>query len=57
MARAANRLTALEIKKDLAPGLYGDGGGLYLQVSNEKTNAWVFRFMISGRPRKMGLGR
>jgi len=46
MARAANKLTALGIKKE----------GLYLQVSNEKTKAWVFRFMINGRARKMGLG-
>lgn len=43
-------------RKDLAPGLYGDGGGLYLQVSDRKTKAWVYRFMIRGRARKMGLG-
>ena len=37
------------------PGLYGDGDGLYLQVSAFDTKAWVFRYMIDGRPRKMGL--
>ena len=37
-------------------GSYGDGNGLYLQVSNRNTKAWIFRFMIRGRPRKMGLG-
>jgi integrase len=56
MGRSSNKLTTLEVKKDLPPGLYGDGDGLYLQVSNQKTKAWVFRYMMAGRARKMGLG-
>ncbi|UGY27171.1 integrase arm-type DNA-binding domain-containing protein [Bradyrhizobium septentrionale] len=56
MARLANRLTTLTLKKDLDPGLYADGDGLYLQVSKQKTKAWVFRFMRAGKARKMGLG-
>jgi len=62
MGRATNKLSAKFVeRKDLEPGLYGDGGGLYLQVSprgdqREVTKAWVFRFMIQGRARKMGLG-
>jgi hypothetical protein len=66
MARPNNKLSVNFAKKtDLKPGLYGDGGGLYLQVSERKTKeegegkitkAWVFRFMIAGRARKMGLG-
>jgi integrase len=56
MRRQGNKLTALGVKKDLEPGLYGDGHGLYLQVSSFDTKAWVFRFTIDGRPRKMGLG-
>jgi integrase len=56
MRRQGNKLTALEVKKDLKQGLYGDGHGLYLQVSSFDTKAWVFRFTIDGRPRKMGLG-
>jgi integrase len=56
VARSSNKLTALSVKKDLKPGLYGDGGGLYLQVSLFDTKAWVFRYMIAGRARKMGLG-
>lgn len=56
MARLAKRLSSLTLKKDLAPGLYADGDGLYLQVSEHKTKAWVFRFMRGGVPRKMGLG-
>lgn len=54
--QAANKLSVKFIEKDLKPGLYGDGNGLYLQVSDSQTKAWVFRFMIAGRARKMGLG-
>jgi integrase len=57
MGRATNKLSVKFTEKDnLKPGLYGDGGGLYLQVSDFKTKAWVFRYMMAGRARKMGLG-
>lgn len=57
MARPTNKLSVKFTEKpNLKPGLYGDGGGLYLQVSDFKTKAWVFRYMVSGRARKMGLG-
>jgi len=39
MGRQQNKLSALEVKRDLPPGLYGDGNGLYLQVSVQKTKA------------------
>ncbi len=38
------------------PGLFGDGGGLYLQVSKSCTKSWLFRFRLNGRSREMGLG-
>jgi integrase len=57
MARGLNLLSEkFTQKKDLKPGLYSDGGGLALQVSSFNTKAWVFRYMIAGRARKMGLG-
>jgi integrase len=57
MARGLNLLSEkFTQKKDLKPGLYSDGGGLCLQVSSYETKAWVFRYMIAGRARKMGLG-
>lgn len=43
-------------RKDLTPGLYRDSAGLYLQVSERGTKAWIYRYMILGRARKMGLG-
>ncbi|MGO4319862.1 tyrosine-type recombinase/integrase, partial [Agrobacterium sp. MCAB5] len=36
--------------------LYSDGGGLYLQVAKGGSKSWIFRFMIAGKPRYMGLG-
>ncbi|MGE4037005.1 MAG: tyrosine-type recombinase/integrase [Hyphomonadaceae bacterium] len=43
------------------PGLYPDGGGLYLQVTRGvdggARRSWVLRFRtIAGKPREMGLG-
>lgn len=57
MARGLNLLSdKFTQKKDLKPGLYSDGGGLCLQVSSFNSKAWIFRYMIAGRARKMGLG-
>jgi hypothetical protein len=38
-------------------GHFGDGGGLYLQVSGTGTKSWCFRFTFGGRRREMGLGQ
>ena len=54
--RQGNKLNSLAVRSASAPGLYGDGHGLYLQVSKFGTKSWVFRYMIDGVPRKMGLG-
>ena len=56
MARVIGKLTALKVEKLKTPGLHGDGGGLYLRVTEDGTKSWVFRFMLNGRPRWMGLG-
>ncbi|APG11418.1 integrase [Bradyrhizobium japonicum] len=63
MGRPVNQLSDKWIRKvDIKPGLYGDGNGLYLQVSpsntegDAATKSWIFRFMIRGKARKMGLG-
>ena len=50
MARPKHKLSTKFVEKNgLRPGLYGDGAGLYLQVSSSKTKAWVFRYMIAGQ--------
>ena len=57
--RGLNKLSAKAVTAAKVPGLYGDGGGLWLQVSQldkNITKSWCFRFMLDGRARKMGLG-
>jgi len=56
MARATGRLTALKVEKAKEPGMYGDGGGLYLRVTDTGAKNWILRFMLDRRPRWMGLG-
>lgn len=38
------------------PGRYVDGGGLYLQIGPTGGKSWLFRFMLNGKAREMGLG-
>jgi integrase len=50
------KLTALGVAKQKAPGMYGDGGGLWLQVTGKGGKSWVFRYTLRGKSREMGLG-
>jgi integrase len=54
--RKLHKLSAIQAQKLKVPGYYGDGGGLWLQVSRTLTRSWVFRFTLAGRAREMGLG-
>ena len=36
--------------------MYSDGAGLYLQVTAKGGKSWVYRYMLNGAPRYMGLG-
>jgi integrase len=58
--RLQNRLSAAAVSKIKKPGLHHDGGGLYLQVTigagGTVNRSWLVRYMLDGRPRKMGLG-
>jgi len=56
VARAIGQLTALKVEKAKKPGMYADGGGLYLRVTPEGACNWVLRYMLDRRPRWMGLG-
>jgi integrase len=56
MVRATGRLSALQVTRAARrPGMYCDGGGLYLQVGVGGAS-WLYRFMLNGRAREMGLG-
>ena len=56
MARTVGRLTALKVSRAKNPGMYSDGGGLYLQVTSVGAKSWIYRFSLHGRSREMGLG-
>jgi integrase len=61
MARSVERLTAIKVERfksaqDPKPGMYADGGGLYLRVTPEGARNWVLRYMLNRKPRWMGLG-
>jgi integrase len=56
MARLIEKLSSLEVSKKTKPGYYGDGAGLWLQVSLSGTKSWIFRYTFGGKQREMGLG-
>jgi integrase len=65
MNKGINRLTEREVvaasKVPNHPDprhskLYADGGGLYLKVTAANTRSWVFRYMIGGTAKVIGLG-
>lgn len=57
MVLVLNKLTAVAVKKKKKPGRYGDGGGLWLQVSPTGTKSWAFIYSINRkRNRQLGLG-
>jgi integrase len=59
MARGIYKLSGADLKRS-KPGLHGDGGGLWLQVTRgaagHPSRSWLFRFTVAGRRREMGLG-
>jgi integrase len=49
------KLTARRVET-AGPGRYGDGGGLWLEVSPSGARHWILRYQLNGRSRWMGLG-
>ena len=54
--RALHRLSAVRVAKIKAPGLYEDGGGLRLVVTDKGVKRWALRVTIGGRRVERGLG-
>ncbi len=55
------QLSPLKVKTVKKPGMYADGGCLYLQVAASKdgkrvNRSWIFRYRTGSRLRDMGLG-
>jgi integrase len=59
MGRGIYKLSGADLKRT-KPGLYGDGGGLWLQITGgaagHASRSWLFRYTVGGRRREMGLG-
>jgi integrase len=56
MLGTIGKLNALAVARAQRPGLYPDGGGLYLQITKAGVKSWLLRFMLRGQARAMGLG-
>jgi integrase len=60
MAQLTNRLSAAKVAKETKPGMYADGGGLYLRISKGRNSGkrWVliYRRPKDGKRCEMGLG-
>lgn len=56
MARKIGQLTAIKVTKEIKPGYYPDGGGLYLRIGKTGAKSWIFRYMLNGSRHDMGLG-
>lgn len=53
--KLSNALTPLAVK-NAQPGRHADGGGLHLLVKPTGARSWVYRFMLNGKSRDVGLG-
>jgi integrase len=51
---AGGKLTALQVSKAKEPGMYGDGGGLYLQIARGGSKSWIYRYRFKGHTSKAG---
>jgi integrase len=60
MARTEKRLTARGVAAAVQPGMYPDGGGLFVAVDldakGQSRRRWIWRYRINGKRRDMGLG-
>ncbi len=54
--RKLNRLGFKECEAAKEPGMYADGGGLYLKISTGGGKSWIYRFKWFGQRSDLGLG-
>lgn len=47
----AGKLKPLDVARQVTPGKYPDGDGLYLIVAGETSRNWSYRYWINGRER------
>ena|SRR6516162_894679 len=56
MRRTLHRLNALTVSRLTEPGMYPDGGNLYLAISKAGVKSWIFRYRVASGERAHGLG-
>jgi integrase len=56
MARVQNKLSDVVARSKLKPGRHSDGGGLYLNVTQNGSKSWLFMWTRDGKRREMGMG-
>lgn len=56
MSHTLYKLSAVKVRAATEPGIYGDGGGLWLQVSKGGAKSWIFRYNFAGKRHEMGIG-
>lgn len=54
-SRARNKLTVKQVASLTKPGIYSDGGGLYVRVRSSG-KSWVYINTLGGKRQEMGLG-
>ena len=54
--KSVGKYTSVAVQALMKPGVYGDGGGLYLQVRAVGQRSWLFRYKLNGKTHRMGLG-
>ena len=50
------KLTALDVKNAIAPGIYVDGDGLMLVVKSKTSRSWILRLQHEGKRTDYGIG-
>ena len=56
MPRKLHNALSAQSVKHAKPGRHADGGGLHLLVKESGARSWVYRFMLKGKSRDIGLG-
>ena len=56
MSATSGPLNVRRVRDTIAPGRYGDGGGLYLSIAPGGSKQWILRLTVHGRRRDIGLG-
>jgi integrase len=49
MTTLIGKLKALNVARVKQPGMYGDGGGLWLQVTSGDARSWIFKYWVQDR--------